>query len=63
MRSRIHLMACHFCSSVLLLSLLQLPSSNTLMAQDIPYYVKKGTWYESLLASREAMAQHKQEMT
>lgn len=62
MQSRIVLPAVRFVLPLVIVSQL-LPAFNSVcLADDLPFYIKKGTWYETLLASREAMTQHREGM-
>ena len=62
MQSRLESLTLRLFLAAFLLVSFQFGATGTLKADDLPFYVKKGTWYETLLASREAMARHGEEM-
>ena len=63
MRSRIVVLPVFRVLLPLILFTLVPPVPFDLLAEDdLPYYVRKQTWHESLFSSREAMTRHKEEM-
>ena len=62
MQSRIVLPAVRFVIPLVILFQLLPPFNSICLADDLPFYIKKGTWYETILASREAMARHREGM-
>ncbi|MCC6396740.1 MAG: putative Ig domain-containing protein, partial [Bacteroidetes bacterium] len=62
MRSRIVLPTFRLLLPLILITLMPPVPFSLLAEDDLPYYIRKQTWHESLFASREAMTRHKEEM-
>jgi alpha-galactosidase len=61
MLSRIVLLIFRVLLPLILFTLVPPVPFGLLAEDDLPYYVRKQTWHESLFASREAMTRHKEE--